>query len=156
MIYTLERTQFLSCSLEETWRFFTNPHNLATITPDSLDFTVLNTFDEEEIYEGMRINYYVRPLLGIRLAWQTKILEVHPQRSFVDLQEKGPYKLWRHQHEFFEEGAGVRMKDTVQYELPFGILGTLAHRIVVRKKLREIFDFRYQTLEKILNDADID
>ncbi len=153
MIYTLERTQFLNCSLEEAWSFFTNPHNLATITPDALDFKVLDTFDVNEIFEGMYINYYVRPLLGIRLSWRTKIMEVIPQRSFVDMQEKGPYKLWKHRHEFFAEDGGVRMTDRVEYELPFGILGTWVHGLIVKRKLREIFDYRYQTLDKLLNDA---
>ncbi|TDS17414.1 SRPBCC family protein [Sphingobacterium paludis] len=151
MIYTLERTQFFTCGLDEAWAFFTNPNNLATITPDTLNFKVLDTFDTPEIYEGMIINYHVTPLLGIRLSWQTRITEVVPRASFIDNQEKGPYTLWQHTHEFFAEDGGVRVKDTVRYAMPFGVLGTLVHKLIVKNKLREIFDYRQQTLEKILN-----
>ncbi|KGE16017.1 SRPBCC family protein [Sphingobacterium deserti] len=156
MIYKLERSQFFKCDLEEAWAFFTDPNNLATITPDTLNFKVLDTFDKPEIYEGMIINYHVTPLLGVRLSWKTRIMEVVPHVSFIDNQEKGPYKLWRHKHEFFAEDGGVRVKDTVQYAMPFGILGAVAHKVIVKKKLREIFDYRQDTLEKILNNPKYD
>jgi hypothetical protein len=43
------------------------------------------------------------------------------------------------------------MKDTVDYELPFGFLGKIAHLLFVKKKLADIFDFRYSVLEKLFN-----
>ena len=45
------------------------------------------------------------------------------------------------------------MKDTVNYELPFGSLGTLTHKLLVQKKVVEIFDYRYQILEKMFNSV---
>lgn len=40
------------------------------------------------------------------------------------------------------------MKDKVEYELPLGPLGDMMHTLVVRGKLKDIFDFRFRTLEK--------
>lgn len=45
------------------------------------------------------------------------------------------------------------MKDTVDYELPLGGLGTVAHRFFVKKKLAHIFDFCYSVLEKLFNQV---
>ena len=44
--------------------------------------------------------------------------------------------------------GGVKMIDIVDYALPLGILGKLAHTIFVRKKLVGIFEHRFQILEK--------
>ena len=114
-------------------------------------FTVLSDYDAKQIYEGMIIDYNVSPLLGIPLKWRTRIIQVDENKSFTDFQEKGPYKYWNHFHEFIANAEGVLMKDTVDYELPFGFLGNMAHRVFVKKKLETIFDFRYDVLEKLFN-----
>ncbi len=44
------------------------------------------------------------------------------------------------------------MKDTVDYERPFGILGRIVHSLIVKNKVKAIFDYRYQVLEKMFNN----
>lgn len=151
MAYQLKRSQQLTCDPATAWEFFSNPGNLSRITPADMHFKVLTEFPEGGIYEGMLIDYKVAPLLGIPLDWTTVITQVTPGKSFTDFQKKGPYKVWNHYHEFIPNKQGVLMKDTVDYELPFGLIGTLAHRLFVRKKLEKIFDFRFQYLEKMFN-----
>jgi len=146
MRYQLYREQQLYCDLETAWRFFSSPHNLAKITPKDMGFKVLTAIDDPAIYVGMKIDYTVSPILGIPLHWRTKITQVDFQKSFTDFQEKGPYSYWNHYHEFHPNEIGVLMKDTVDYELPFGPLGTLAHQLFVKKKLEKIFDYRFHIL----------
>ncbi len=152
MNYTLEREQQLNCGLEEAWKFFSSPMNLEKITPEEMRFEVLSDVGNMEIYKGMTIDYYVRPLLGIRLKWQTEITEVDHLKSFVDFQKKGPYKLWKHYHEFVENESGVLMRDRVEYSLPFGVLGRMMHSLIVRRKLKRIFDYRFNVLEKLFTE----
>lgn len=85
------------------------------------------------------------------MKWKTKITEVKFQESFTDIQVKGPYKYWNHFHEFEPNEKGVLVKDSVDYELPFGFLGSIAHQLLVKKKLESIFNYRYQVLESIFN-----
>ena len=103
-------------------------------------------------YEGMIIDYTVSPLLNIPMKWQTEITKVDPMKSFVDFQKKGPYKLWNHLHEFHENENGVLMTDTVDYELPMGILGDWMQRLIVGKKLNHIFNYRHEFLEVWLDE----
>lgn len=117
-----------------------------------MGFTVLSDFQNEPIFEGMIIDYTVSPILRIPLQWRTKITQVDTRKSFTDFQQKGPYKYWNHFHEFIPNADGVLMKDTVDYELPWGVLGTIAHRTFVKKKLEAIFDFRYHILEQQFNN----
>lgn len=151
MKYQLYREQQLNCTIETAWDFFSSPNNLAQITPKDMGFTVLSKNENVPIYEGMLIDYTVSPLFNIPLRWKTRIRHVDLYRSFTDFQEKGPYRLWNHLHEFEPHGEGVLMKDTVDYELPLGILGDLVHKFIVKNKLTMIFDYRGQVLNKLFN-----
>ena len=153
MRYQLHTTQQLNCDIAAAWKFFSSPHNLSRITPKEMNFVVKTEIAVDEIYEGMQIGYTVSPVLSVPLKWITIITQVDYQKSFTDFQKKGPYKYWNHQHEFIANEQGVLMKDRVDYELPFGFLGTIAHKIFVQKKLSSIFDYRYKILEERFNSV---
>jgi ligand-binding SRPBCC domain-containing protein len=155
MIYKLYKTQQLHCDISTAWQFFSSPHNLARITPKDMNFVVKSNLSDENIYEGMTIAYTVSPLLGIPVKWLTKITQVEDLKSFTDFQQQGPYKSWNHFHEFIPNEDGVLIKDTVDYELPFGIIGTIFHFLLVRKKLEHIFDYRYQVLNQLFNKQNV-
>ena len=148
MRFQLYREQQLNCDIETAWSFFSSPLNLSKITPKNMGFNVISNLESKDIYEGMIIEYKVSPALHIPLRWITKITQVEKNKSFTDFQEKGPYKYWNHFHEFVPNDKGVLMKDTVDYELPFGLLGRIAHTVFVKKKLENIFNYRYQFLDK--------
>jgi ligand-binding SRPBCC domain-containing protein len=151
--YVLEREQLLPISLEEAWKFFSTPRNLAVITPPEMGFVIRQPFDNKDAYAGQRITYTVRPMLGIPLTWVTLIEGVEAPYKFVDTQLKGPYKRWWHEHTFEAVDGGVMMRDRVEYELPLGPLGDIAHGIFVKRKLHGIFDFRTTTLERLFSTA---
>lgn len=155
MRYQLYREQQLSCDRETAWSFFSSPMNLSKITPDEMGFVVVSNSLNKEIGKDMIIDYKVSPVFRVPLKWRTRITQVDKNKSFTDFQEKGPYKYWNHFHEFIPNDRGVLMKDTVDYELPMGLLGVIAHRIFVRKKLEHIFDYRYQILERLFNKTKI-
>lgn len=151
MVHQLKRQQQLNCDIKTAWKFFSSANNLSEITPKDMSFVVRTQLSNDEIYEGMLIDYYVSPLLGIKLNWQTEITQVNHQESFTDFQKKGPFKLWNHFHEFILNDKGVLMIDTISYELPFGFLGEIAHSVMVKKKLKNIFDYRFKILEETFN-----
>ncbi|RKO72003.1 hypothetical protein D7322_07800 [Sphingobacterium puteale] len=153
MRYKLYREQQLKCDIQTAWDFFSSPMNLSEITPKEMGFVVVSDLGRDEIVEGLIIDYFVSPILGIRLKWKTKITQVEKNKSFTDFQVQGPYKYWNHFHEFIPNGKGVLMIDTVDYELPMGILGTVAHEIFVKRKLERIFDYRYRVLEELFNQT---
>ncbi len=147
-IYNLHREQYLPVSVAEAWQFFSQAKNLSKITPEEMGFVVLTQLDDSPIYSGMKIDYTVRPLFKIPMRWTTVIKKVDAPNKFMDKQLKGPYSLWEHTHTFEQVAGGVKMTDDVQYALPLGWLGILAHWLVVGSKLKNIFDFREETLNK--------
>ena len=116
-----------------------------------MGFVVKSKLPDEAINKGLIIDYTVSPILGIPLKWRTRITEVVPHQRFVDFQERGPYKLWEHTHTFTPVDDGVLITDHVRYELPLGPLGTLAHKLFVRNKLKNIFDYRHMVLDEKFN-----
>lgn len=149
-MYQLKRTQIVKTDLATCWDFFSSPHNLAKITPASMGF-VVKTEIPDKMYEGLMIEYTVKPLLNIPMRWVTEIKTVRNHAFFVDEQRVGPYKIWHHEHHFKDLGGSVEMTDIVSYELPLGFLGRLMHGLVVRKKLDSIFAFRFEAVEKLFN-----
>ena len=72
----------------------------------------------------------------------TEIESWDPPIEFVDVQVRGPYRLWHHTHRFEPVDGGTLMRDVVRYALPFGLLGRLAHAWLVKADLEAIFDYR--------------
>jgi ligand-binding SRPBCC domain-containing protein len=145
--YVLKRKQKLPITIEMAWDYFSSPDNLKEITPAYMGFEVLTNSDSEKMFAGQIITYTVRPILNIPLFWMTEITQVVPLKYFVDEQRFGPYSLWHHKHFFKEIPGGVEMIDYVDYKLPLGFLGNLAHWLFVRKQLESIFDYRIKILE---------
>lgn len=149
MIYTFNSEQFLKTDIVTAWDFFSSAKNLARITPPEMAFKIHTQLDNTEVYEGMIIDYTVSPLLGIPLKWQTEICQVNKPNLFTDRQLKGPYSLWEHTHRFIEKDNGILMRDEVKYKLPLGLIGELAHNFVVKEKIKKIFTFREEALNKL-------
>jgi ligand-binding SRPBCC domain-containing protein len=146
-IHVLEQEQILPLTLAEAWDFFSSPRNLDEITPGDLGMKLL-TLSGDKMYEGQIITYRVKVAPLTWVGWVTEIKSVEEGRSFVDEQRFGPYRFWHHRHTFEEIEGGVRMRDLVHYALPFGPFGALAHAVFVGEKLKRIFAFRRQELEK--------
>jgi ligand-binding SRPBCC domain-containing protein len=149
-MYQLRRTQLVKTDLDTCWEFFSRPENLKKITPPYMGFDIKVELPEK-MYEGLMIEYTVTPLLGIPMSWITEIKTVKDKQFFVDEQRKGPYNIWHHEHHFKEVPEGVEMTDIVTYVLPLGILGNLVHPIIVKGKLEEIFNYRFQAVDKLFN-----
>lgn len=146
--YQLHKTQKVNCSLDELWDFISSPKNLKQITPDYMGFDISSKDTPEKMYAGLIITYKVSPLLGIKMNWMTEITHVQEKSFFVDEQRVGPYKLWHHQHFIQEIEGGVLMSDIVTYLPPFGFIGAIMNSLIIRKKLEEIFDYRFKAVEE--------
>jgi ligand-binding SRPBCC domain-containing protein len=147
-VQQLEREQLVRAGADAVFAFFAEARNLERITPSWLRFELL-TPDPIPMRAGTLIEYRLR-LHGLPLRWTSRIEEWEPGRGFVDLQLRGPYRVWHHRHEFVACANGTIVRDRVRYALPLGRLGGLAHAIVVRRDLERIFDFRREAVGRML------
>ncbi len=146
--YRIVTRQFLPLPMAEVFAFFEDPRNLARITPPWLSFRIIDP-DSVEMRLGARLEYTIR-WLGLPLRWTTVITGYHPPFFFEDSQMRGPYARWVHQHRFREADGGTWVEDQVSYRLPFGVLGRLAHPLLVRQQLRGIFEYRAKSIQDLL------
>jgi ligand-binding SRPBCC domain-containing protein len=145
--HQIEFEQQLAQAPESVFPFFAEALNLERLTPEWLHFRVLSK-SPGEVGAGTLIRYRLR-LRGIPIRWLTRIEQWHPNRRFVDLQLRGPYRYWHHTHEFLPDGDGTMMRDTVRYAMRAGRLGELAHRRFVAADLARIFEYRRRRVEAL-------
>lgn len=144
-LYQLHSKQSLPISPEKAWDFLSSPKNLKVITPEHMGFNILSGADRP-MFSGQIIQYKVSPFPLYQTKWVTEITHVREGSYFVDEQRFGPYALWHHKHFIKAIDGGTEMEDIIDYKLPFGFLGRLAHPILVKKQLQQIFSYREQKL----------
>lgn len=147
-IKVLQRSQKIGSPVEEAWNFFSNPRNLAKITPPEMGFELANEPDDD-MYPGMIIVLKIGIAPGIKSTWVTEITQVRPQKYFVDEQRFGPYKMWHHEHIFEKIPGGCEIIDRVHYALPVSPFGDLFAGGAVAKRLNKIFNFRRESVAEI-------
>jgi len=145
--YTLAFTQQVARPLAEVFEFFSRAENLQVLTPTWLNFKILEV-TPQPVQKGTLINYSLR-VHGIPLRWTSEIVEWEPPHRFVDLQLRGPYKLWRHEHRFEPNDGRTLISDTINLALPLGLLGQMAYKIKLQSDVQEIFSFRKEKIRAL-------
>jgi ligand-binding SRPBCC domain-containing protein len=151
--YHLRCELIASCPLLQTFDVFKNPLNLAKITPNWLNFQVITK--DVKMQKGAEIEYIIK-WLGLPMHWKTLISDYQPPLLFVDEQAEGPYALWRHRHTFAETPEGTKVGDHVEYALPLGVFGQIAHAVMVKRQLEAIFKFRQREIGNMLGGKTIE
>ena len=146
--FVLTREQTVGLPVDGVFAFFADAANLEAITPPWLRFRIL-TPGPIRMAAGTLIRYAIR-WRGLPLSWTTRIRDWDPPGGFVDVQTRGPYRLWEHTHTFQPVAGGTLVRDVVRYALPLGVLGRLAHAGWVRADLDAIFDYRARKVAELL------
>jgi ligand-binding SRPBCC domain-containing protein len=145
-VYSIKRETWVPHPLPEVFDFFSRAENLERLTPLWMRFRIL-TPQPIRMRVGTLIDYKLR-VHGFPVKWRTRIENWNPPHEFVDLQLKGPYKLWHHTHRFIASRGGTLIMDDVRYGLPFGLLGRLVNRLMVSRDVAKIFDYRAEKIRE--------
>jgi ligand-binding SRPBCC domain-containing protein len=143
--YRLTTSMVLDRDIHEVFEFFSDPHNLALITPRWLSLRVRSDA-RIEMYRGTRIRYRFR-VRGVPAVWHSEITAWEPPHRFVDEQRLGPFRRWVHEHVFEEAGGATRAIDNITYAVPGG---RPVHRLFVANDLRRLFTYRHTKLKELL------
>lgn len=147
--WTLTSTCRIEHPRDSVFPFFADAHNLERITPGSVRFRI-RTPAPIEMKTGAIIDYALR-IKGVPIRWRTEIAAWDPPFMFADIQRRGPYHEWAHEHIFEEDGPDATiMTDTVRYR-PRG--GRLINRLFVERDVRGIFEHRNAVIRAIFSGA---
>ncbi|AJT40740.1 SRPBCC family protein [Psychromicrobium lacuslunae] len=83
---------------------------------------------------------------GIWWTMTSKIVELDAPHHFIDEQQRGPFKRFRHLHQFETQGAVTVMTDTLTVTAPCGVLGLIAEKLFLKSYLRKLIEQRNRYL----------
>ena len=149
--HILKARMELPLELNDVFPFFCDTSNLERITPPELHFQI-TTPQPIKITLGTVVGYRLQ-LYALAFRWRSEITVWRPPHEFVDEQIQGPYELWIHRHEFYEENGATIIQDTVRYQLPLWPLGEVIYPLI-RLQLRRIFKYRQQAIRDVLLGKD--
>jgi ligand-binding SRPBCC domain-containing protein len=170
MTHHFETEYRLSVSIERVFLFFANPANLPRIMPPSTGaellrvellpppgVSVVATVTSQEPLAGIGsqiiVSVRILPFFPFRMQWIAKITEFEWNHHFADEQIRGPFKSFQHRHELRSDTRGTIVRDTIEYNVGFGWLGTLINTILVAPMLRRTFRYRQQAVERLLSSS---
>jgi ligand-binding SRPBCC domain-containing protein len=168
MGYSYHTEQWLPYPVEAVFAFFTNPDNLPALMPAWQQARIEKaalvpppaasaSAGSACAGNGTRLTLSFRPFrhLPFRVRREAEITDFSWNGQFCDRQVRGPFAWWYHCHRLRPvDRHGMDMTlivDHVEYELPFGFVGSLVHRLFVRRQIEEIFSFRQRQLSQIFS-----
>ena len=140
----------IGAAIDAVFAFHLDPRNAARISPRGT--RVVSVEAPDQVREGDEIRLAVRQFPSPFVQrWRVRIERVEEPVAVVDVALAGPFPTWRHEHLFAVAGEGrTLLTDHVTYELPFGALGRIADRIVIRRVLLRTFRARHARTRAIL------
>jgi ligand-binding SRPBCC domain-containing protein len=168
MGHSFQSDQLTLLPIELVFAFFANPRNLPLLMPAWQNARIRDLSlvppparpaqSQPAIASGsgsrVTLTFRPFPLSPIRVSWQSAIVDFAWDHHFTDRQLHGPFARWEHRHQFrpFDRGGlvGTLISDVIDYELPLGPLGDLAHRLFVRRQIERAFAYRQSHLDRIL------
>jgi ligand-binding SRPBCC domain-containing protein len=86
---------------------------------------------------------------GIRRRLTVKVTEFEKPRIFTDEMIEGVFESFKHKHEFLPEGNATLMRDTLSWEMPFGVFGKIVSAILLKNHLRKLVTRRNLELKRV-------
>jgi len=170
MIHHAQFEEWVPFPLEQVFLFFVNPENLPRImpparhtrierlnlAPPTAPTAVTPAITQPLAGVGSEIvtSFRIVSVLPLRAWWIARVTEFEWNHHFADIQGKGPFKSWHHRHEFeqaWREGvSGTVVRDRIEYEIGFGVLGAIAQKLFVGRQMACTFRHRQRVLESLL------
>jgi ligand-binding SRPBCC domain-containing protein len=147
-MHVYERSILIKAACQDVFDFHLDPQNLPKITPGFISVKILQAgppgLGQEVI---LRLTQFGIPAGTMHM----KFTEFEYPFRLSDTQLKGPFKKMFQRRIFTDIGDGyTRLTDRFEYELPLGLLGRLAQKILVGRMIEQMFVYRQNALRKFL------
>ena len=104
--------------LNNVFDFYSNPKNINLLTPW---FAKVSCTPEKKISKNEVFTIEIN-MLGIKNKVEILIKNYEENKLFTDLQIKGPFNFWEHNHIFKYENNETIMYDVINYNSKFKLL----------------------------------
>jgi ligand-binding SRPBCC domain-containing protein len=170
MLHRFAATQWLPYPVPFVFAFLADPQNLPSLMPAWQKARVEEALlvapppAPEQTAGRMRapsagagsvitLSFRPLPFSPLRLSWEARIAEFTWNERFCDVQERGPFAMWKHCHSVKEERrdsvAGTLITDDVTYRMKMGRIGDAVHSLFMSAQIRAVFAYRQQRMAAI-------
>ena len=169
MSQRFQAEHWIARPLPEIFAFFADPHNLPRLMPPRqgaklirlnlvpprlpADSPPLGSAPMAGLGTEIVFKFRAIPYVPIHEKWTAVITGFSLNQSFSDVQKQGPFRRWEHTHRFEQRTVqgcpGTLIRDDVEYDVGFGIVGSMLERLIFRRAIRNMFEFRKHALQQI-------
>ncbi|AEI40824.1 conserved hypothetical protein [Paenibacillus mucilaginosus KNP414] len=101
---------------------------------------------------GETVTFQARHFL-VTQRLTSRIVEYDRPRRFVDEMLSGAFKSMRHEHTFAQLGPHTTlMRDTLVFSAPFGALGWIVERVILRRYMLSFLKYRNRQLKSRIEE----
>jgi ligand-binding SRPBCC domain-containing protein len=146
----IESSVTIAAPIEAVFDFHLDQKNLGLISPPWMKSKLIRTEGEGlgKIIELQVMQYSVFPS-----HWLVRIEEYDRPVRLTDMMLSGPMKYFRHSRTLSQPCASLtELKDHLEYEVPFGLIGKLADKVSVKKMMEQMFEYRHKMTKEILEE----
>ncbi len=135
----------IKTDLEKIFKFHLDPKNLKLVSTPNMNLRIIEYVSPLQKNSQVKIKFDLLPFIPIE--WDLVIENLIENELIVDLQTKGPFKYWKHQHHFKQLFDGtVVITDEIEYDL--GLIGKIFLPFI-KWRLNKMFKFRYKIIESL-------
>ncbi len=133
--FHIERSTKIARPIGEVFAFYDTPENLRLITSSTSGVELERL--PKDLRPGAIFGYRLRGW-PLEFRWEALVSEYQPPARFVNVQRRGRFTQWSHERHFKPEGTSTWVRELLKYQMPHGLLSSLAHKLYVREKLEEL------------------
>ncbi|PIB35266.1 cell division protein [Reichenbachiella sp. 5M10] len=85
---------------------------------------------------------------GVVQRMTTLIPELERPAYFVSLMQEGAFQFFRHVHSFEIQDRSTLMTDHIEFKSPYGVIGRLVDRLILRRYLVHLLSRRNATIKR--------
>ena len=141
----LQYSSILPLPRGQVFDYVSDLRRLPTFLPENFQLAVKRA--PPRIRLGSEYEYTLARGGFKNLVWMVRINAFEQDKLFSELQVMGVFDFWQNIYRFEDHGEGLtKLTSTVEYNMPFGLLGRLADDLLVRRDLQRIFRLAHENL----------
>lgn len=138
----------INSDLETAYSFFTDAHNWCEIVEEPFELEYLSGAVNFKVGSEYLFNF---ESYGIVQEMRFSVTETKPNLKITYRQKNGFFKYWSHSIAFkVIDGESCILED-INYEMPFGVIGTLFDDFWVREKIGRFIAGRIKNYNLIVS-----
>lgn len=147
----LEFSHRVAAPQAAVFAFHTNPANLARILDGWPGFELVKHDETTQVGSITWVKQRMFGCVPIVSAFEHTLFEA-PDR-FGEKLVRGPFKHFRHIHEFIADADETLVVDKIDVLLPWYFGGEITTRLIVASFLAKFFAFRHASLDRLLEQG---